>query len=104
MGSGIFFTITEWPLTEVATARDLISFSVNSLEMALETVPLSTIMESTTMSAGRASSPTWATSMPLRPRFSSTALMLLEPTSRPTMDCFPNMLSAFTVALLPPAP
>src|SRR6478672_5786621 len=29
--------------------------------------------------------------MPARPRFNSTALMLLDPTSRPTMDCFPNM-------------
>src|SRR5207302_2966211 len=89
-GSGMRFTITEWPLTAVATALVLIWFSANSFEMALETVPESTIIESTTISDARGSSPRCATSMPARLFFSSTALMLEEPTSRPTIDFDPN--------------
>src|SRR5258707_10943979 len=89
-GSEIFFTITEWPLTAVATSLVLMAFSVNSFEIALETVPESTIMESTTMSGASASSPRCATSRPLRVFFSSTALMLEDPTSRPTIDFDPN--------------
>src|SRR5438132_8757529 len=89
-GSEIFFTITECPLTAVATAFDLISLSVNSFEIAVETVPESTIMESTTISGAKGSSPRWATSIPSRPRFSSTALMLEDPTSRPTIVFAPN--------------
>jgi hypothetical protein len=42
-------------------------------------------MESTTISAPAVPVQMCATSMPLRPFFSSTALMLEEPTSRPTM-------------------
>ena len=49
-GSEIFFTITECPLTAVATASILICVSVNNLAIELETVPESTIIESTTMS------------------------------------------------------
>src|SRR5256886_3135395 len=89
-GSEIFFTITECPLTAVATAFDLISLSVNNFEIAVETVPESTIMESTTISGAKGSSPRWATSIPSRPRFSSTALMLEDPTSRPTILFAPN--------------
>src|SRR6266498_841031 len=89
-GSEIFFTITECPLTAVATAFDLISVSVNSFVMALETVPESTIIESTTMSGAIGSSPRCATSIPARVFFSSTALMLEDPTSRPTIDFDPN--------------
>src|SRR6266478_5952187 len=89
-GSEIFFTITECPLTAVATAFDLISLSVNSFEIAVETVPESTIMESTTISGASGSSPKCATSMPSRPRVSSTALMLEDPTSRPTIVFAPN--------------
>src|SRR6266852_4245375 len=89
-GSEIFFTITECPLTAVATLLVLIWFSVNSFEIALDTVPESTIMESTTISGASGSSPRCATSMPSRPRFSSTALMLEEPTSRPTIVFAPN--------------
>src|SRR5206468_2272591 len=89
-GSEIFFTITECPLTAVATAFDLISLSVNNFEIAVETVPESTIMESTTISGAKGSSPRWATSIPSRPRFSSTALMLEDPTSRPTIVFAPN--------------
>src|ERR1700730_17851289 len=92
-GSEIFFTITECPLTAVATAFDLICVSVNSLAMALETVPESTIMESTTMSGAIRSRPRCATSIPVRVLRSSTALMLEEPTSSPTIvfDPIPNM-------------
>ena len=39
VGNGIFFTITECPLTEVATAFGLMAFSVKILVMALETLP-----------------------------------------------------------------
>src|SRR5664279_6290950 len=96
-GSEIFFTITECPLTAVATAFDLIRVSANSLEMAAETVPESTIMESTTMSGAIGSSPRCATSIPVRVLLSSTALMLEEPTSRPTIvfDPIPNMCPPF---------
>src|ERR1700723_493512 len=92
-GSEIFFTITECPLTAVATAFDLIIVSVNSLAMAAETVPESTIIESTTMSGAIGSRPRCATSIPVRVFLSSTALMLDEPTSRPTIvfDPIPNM-------------
>src|SRR5215472_10500474 len=89
-GSEIFFTITECPLTAVATAFVLIWFSRNSFEMALETVPESTIIESTTMSDESGSRPRCATSICPPFFFSSTALMLEEPTSRPTMDFDPN--------------
>src|SRR5208282_3508357 len=88
-GSEIFFTITECPLTAVATAFDLICVSVNSLEIALDTVPESTIIESTTMSGAIGSSPRCATSIPVRVFLSSTALMLELPTSRPTIDFVP---------------
>src|SRR5438445_10948111 len=89
-GSGMRFTMTEWPLTAVATALVLIWFSMNSFEIALDTVPESTIIESTTISGARGSSPRCATSMPARVRFNSTALMLEDPTSRPTIDFDPN--------------
>src|SRR5579863_10412653 len=89
-GSEIFFTITECPLTAVATLLVLIRLSVNSLEIALDTVPESTIMESTTISGASGSRPRCATSMPLRPFLSSTALMLEDPTSRPTIVFDPN--------------
>src|SRR5581483_2433472 len=89
-GSEIFFTITEWPLTAVATFLVLISFSVNSFEIALETLPESTIIESTTISGASGSRPRCATSIPARDRLSSTALMLEEPTSRPTIVFDPN--------------
>src|SRR5712691_7962033 len=56
--TGILFTITEWPLTEVATLFDLMLFSLKILVMALETLPLSTIIESTTMSEASGSRPT----------------------------------------------
>src|SRR5271157_2576956 len=96
-GSEIFFTITECPLTAVATALELICVSVNSLAMAAETVPESTIMESTTMSGAIGSRPRCATSIPVRVFLSSTALMLEEPTSRPTIvfDPIPNMCPPF---------
>src|SRR6266404_2692881 len=96
-GSEIFFTITECPLTAVATAFDLICVSVNSLAMALETVPESTIMESTTMSGAIGSRPRCATSIPVRVLRNSTALMLEEPTSSPTIvfDPIPNMCPPF---------
>src|SRR3981081_1399585 len=102
-GSEIFFTITEWPLTAVATALVLISFSLNSFEIALDTVPESTIMESTTMSEASGSSPRCATSIPARVFLSSTALMLEEPTSRPTIvfDPIPNMCPPFVAPVLP---
>src|ERR1039457_566594 len=89
--------MTECPLTAVATAFDLICVSANSLAMALETVPESTIMESTTMSGAIGSSPRCATSIPVRVLLSSTALMLEEPTSRPTIvfDPIPNMCPPF---------
>src|SRR5579863_5970442 len=89
-GSEIFFTITEWPLTAVATSLVLMAFSENSFEIALDTVPESTIMESTTMSGASISRPRCTTSIPLRPFFSSTALMLDDPTSRPTIVFDPN--------------
>src|SRR5215813_10485843 len=82
--------MTECPLTAVATALVLIWFSAKSFEIALETVPESTIMESTTMSGARASIPRCATSIWPPFFFSSTALMLEEPTSRPTIDFDPN--------------
>src|SRR5208337_427607 len=96
-GNEIFFTITECPLTAVATDFDLIKVSVNSLAMAAETVPESTIMESTTMSGAIGSSPRCATSIPVRVFLSSTALMLEDPTSRPTIvfDPLPNMCPPF---------
>src|SRR5467141_860930 len=65
--------------------------------MALETVPESTIMESTTMSGAIGSRPRCATSIPVRVLRSSTALMLEEPTSSPTIvfDPIPNMCPPF---------
>ena len=73
------------------------ALSANSFEIALDTVPESTIIESTTISGASGSRPRCATSMPLRPFFSSTALMLEEPTSRPTIvfDPNPNMCPPF---------
>src|SRR5207237_4881170 len=53
-------------------------------------VPESTIIESTTISGAKASKPRCATSMPARVFFNSTALMLEEPTSSPTIDFDPN--------------
>src|SRR5215831_10864946 len=99
-GREIFFTITECPLTAVATALVLIWFSWNSFEIALDTVPESTIIESTTMSDESGSSPRCTTSICPPFFFSSTALMLEEPTSRPTMDFDPNpnMCPPFCVA------
>src|SRR5579862_3270914 len=96
-GSEIFFTITECPLTAVATALVLIWFSRNSFEIALETVPESTIIESTTMSEDSGSRPRCATSICPPFFLSSTALMLEEPTSRPTIDFdpIPNMCPPF---------
>jgi hypothetical protein len=67
----IFFTITEWPLTEVATARDLMPLSVKIFVIALATLPLSTIMESTTMSEASGSMPRWLTAIAIA-RASST--------------------------------
>src|SRR6202162_4412856 len=58
--------------------------------MALDTVPESTIMESTTISGASGSRPRCATSIPLPPFLSSTALMLEDPTSRPTIVFDPN--------------
>src|SRR5271168_3629481 len=54
-------------------------------------------MESTTMSGAIGSSPKCATSIPARVFLSSTALMLEEPTSRPTIvfDPIPNMCPPF---------
>src|SRR6266403_1347875 len=49
-----------------------------------------TIMESTTMSGAIGSRPRCATSMPWRVFLSSTALMLEEPTSSPTIVFDPN--------------
>src|ERR1700733_9256453 len=89
-GSEIFLTMTECPLTAVATLLVLICVSVNSLEIALDTVPESTIMESTTISGASGSRPRCATSIPLRPFLSSTAFMLEDPTSRPTIVFDPN--------------
>src|ERR1700689_1372715 len=47
-------------------------------------------MESTTISGASGSRPRCATSIPLRPFLNSTALMLEDPTSRPTMVFDPN--------------
>src|SRR5208283_1923463 len=96
-GSEIFLTITEWPLTAVATALVLIRQSANSLAIALDTVPESTIIESTTMSEESGSSPRCATSICPPFFFNSTALILEEPTSRPTIvfDPNPNMCPPF---------
>src|ERR1700736_465714 len=82
--------MTECPLTAVATALVLIWLSLNSFEIALETVPESTIIESTTMSEASGSNPRCATSICPPFFLSSTALILEEPTSRPTMDFDPN--------------
>src|SRR4029077_7037657 len=92
-GSEIFFPVTECPLTALATALVLIRQSANSLEIALDTVPESTIIASTTMSEDSGSSPRCDTSIWLPFFFNSTALMLEEPTSRPTIvfDPIPNM-------------
>jgi hypothetical protein len=57
--------------------------------MALETLPESTIMESTTMSLARGSIPRCETMISPFDRFSSMALMQLEPMSNPTID-FPD--------------
>src|SRR5258708_9603670 len=97
--------MTEWPLTAVATALALISVAANSFEIALETVTESTIIESTTISGAIGSSPRCATSMPARVRLSSTALMLEEPTSRPTIvfDPNPNMCPPFVAPATSPA-
>jgi hypothetical protein len=68
---------------------EAILFSLKILEMALETLPESTIIESTTMSLARGSKPTCATLISPLAFLSSTALMLLEPMSRPTIDLAP---------------
>src|SRR5208282_2225838 len=104
-GSEIFFTITECPLTAVATAFDLICVSVNSLAIELETWPESTIMESTTRSGAIGSNPRCATSIPVRVFLNSTALMLEEPTSSPTIvfDPIPNMCPPLVAPASSPA-
>src|SRR4029077_11336859 len=95
----IFFTITEWPLTDVATDFVLMPCSPKILLIALETLPESTIMESTTMSLASGSTPMCETTISPLERFSSIALMQLEPMSNPTID-FPDpnmpMPTAFT--------
>src|SRR5271154_252637 len=100
-GREIFLTITEWPLTAVATALVLIRQSANSFDIALDTVPESTIIESTTMSEDSGSSPRCDTSICPPFFFNSTALMLEEPTSRPTIvfDPIPNMCARLFVML-----
>ena len=58
------FTITECPLTEVATPLRLHArYRRRASLMAFETLPESTIIESTTMSDARGSKPTCATSI-----------------------------------------
>ena len=95
------FTITEWPLTEVATCLVLMLCSPKILLMALETLPESTIMESTTMSLASGSTPRCETCISPLERFNSMALMQLEPMSNPTIDFdVPNILtSAFSAFL-----
>src|SRR6476660_5485698 len=94
----IFFTITEWPLTEVATDLVLIECSPKILLIALETLPESTIMESTTMSLASGSTPRCETTISPLDFFSSIALMQLEPMSNPTIDFpDPNMPSALSL-------
>src|SRR3954462_15990874 len=61
------------------------AFSVKILVMALDTLPESTIIESTTMCDARGSTPMCATSISPWALRSSTALMLLEPMSKPTI-------------------
>src|SRR5262245_38907105 len=85
----IGFTITECPLTDVATLLVLMLCWLKILLMALETCPESTIMESTTTSLARGSKPECATTTSPLDRFSSIALMQLEPMSNPTID-FPD--------------
>src|SRR3984885_6192404 len=58
-------------------------------------------MESTTRSGAIGSSPRCATSMPVRVFLSSTALMLEEPTSRPTIVFAPNMCPPFPAPAKP---
>src|ERR1700722_12824960 len=58
-------------------------------------------MESTTRSGAIGSSPRCATSMPVRVFLSSTALMLEEPTSRPTIVFAPNMCPPFPAPARP---
>src|SRR5215471_13372502 len=101
----IFFTITEWPLTEVATALVLIECSPKILLITLETLPESTIMESTTMSLASGSTPRCETTISPLERFSSIALMQLEPMSNPTIDFpepNPNMPPALSLIYLFP--
>src|SRR5438067_11078991 len=64
-------------------------FSLKILVMALDTLPESTIIESTTMSLASGSRPMCTSSTSPRDFFSSTALMLLEPMSRPTIAFVP---------------
>ena len=90
----IFFTMTEWPLTEVATCFVLMLRSPKILLIALETLPESTIMESTTMSLASGSTPRCDTWISPFERFSSIALIELDPISKPTIDfADPNMPS-----------
>ena len=86
--SDSFFTMTEWPDTDVATSRVLILFSAKILAMELETALVSTIAPSTTISGSRFSMLSLLTTSPLPARFSSTALTELEPMSTPT-NCLP---------------
>src|SRR5215467_2383371 len=97
----IGFTITEWPLTDVATLLVLMLWLPKILLIALDTLPESTIMESTTISLARGSMPRCETMISPLERFSSIALMQLEPMSNPTIDFpDPNMPSALFLDFL----
>src|SRR6266511_260579 len=84
----IFLTMTEWPLTEVATCLPLKAFSEKILLILPATLPLSTIMESTTISLARGSTPMWLTITTPRLRRSSTVVMLFDPMSTPSIVLF----------------
>src|SRR5947209_8094005 len=95
--------MTEWPLTEVATCFVLMLRSPKILLIALETLPESTIMESTTMSLASGSTPRCDTWISPFERFSSIALIELEPMSKPTIDFAepnPNMPSCLPFVFL----
>src|SRR5207302_4028176 len=77
--------------------------SLNSFAIAVDTLPESTIMESTTMSDPSGSTPNATTEISPLAFFSSTALMLLEPISNPTIAFAPpnpNMLPPYVLIAL----
>ena len=100
LGRLIFFTITEWPETAVATCFDLMPAESIASRIA-STIALEFRNAPCTMaSAGSFAVPTWSSSTRLLRTAHSTAFTDEEPMSRPTIDFdFPREKSCTEILL-----